>query len=92
MRRPIHEVIWQWPLSSVVTHLEFLAREPITEERIELLLARLNANYLAAHTPDNGVPPQLADFLSHRDVWERDEVEQMILNDIEAEKKARGQS
>lgn len=89
MRRPVHEVL-DWPLSSVLTHLAFLTREPIAEERIELLIARMLAAYMARHTPENSAPPRLAEFLSHRDVWERDALEQEILADLEAEKMQRG--
>lgn len=68
MRRPVHEVM-AWPLWVTRVYAEFLTREPLAEERIELGLAQLTANYVAVHRVPGSPAPRPADFLLARDAW-----------------------
>ena len=70
MRRPVHEVM-TWPLWVTRVYAEFLGREPLPEERIELGLAQLTANYVAVHRAPGSPAPRAADFLLARDAWRR---------------------
>lgn len=71
MRRPVHEVM-TWPLWVTRVYAEFLGREPLPEERIELGLAQLTANYVAVHRAPGSPAPRPADFLLARDAWRDD--------------------
>ena len=71
MRRPVHEVM-TWPLWVTRVYAEFLSREPLPEERIELGLAQLTANYVAVHRAPGSPAPRPADFLLARDAWRDD--------------------
>ena len=68
MRRPVHEVM-TWPLWVTRVYAEFLGREPLPEERIELGLAQLTANHAAVHRAPGSPAPRAADFLLARDAW-----------------------
>ena len=52
-------------------YAEFLTREPLPEERIELGLAQLTANYVAVHRAHGSPAPRPADFLLARDAGVR---------------------
>lgn len=68
MRRPLHEVL-TWPLWVVRTYAEFLAREPLPEERTEIAVAQLSALFGAVHRQPGTPAPRTADYLLFRDVW-----------------------
>ncbi|MBP9034814.1 MAG: hypothetical protein KBG29_13015 [Pseudomonadales bacterium] len=68
MRCPLHEVL-AWPLWVVHAYADFLAREPATEDRLEVMLAQLAAQYGAVHRAQGAPVPRINDFLLYRDAW-----------------------
>ena len=72
LRRPLHEVL-AWPLWVVHTYAEFLAREPAVEDRLEVMLAQLSAQYGAVHRGPGMPAPRINDYLLFRDAWAANE-------------------
>lgn len=72
-RRPLHEIA-AWPEVEVRLLEHYLAKQPTPEERIEISLAQLNANFINANTdPALGRPPvELESQLRFHRVWERE--------------------
>ena len=68
MRKPLHEVL-RWPAWIMDVYAEFLQREMPIAERVEILLAELNANYAAVHRREGAAAPNVSDFLRCRDGW-----------------------
>lgn len=81
-KRPIHEVL-TWPAWEIRLYANFLRHEPVVEERIEIALAQLSANYATVHRPEGADPARLSDYLMYRDVWDLRDLDQQILEDLE---------
>lgn len=84
MRCPIHEVL-SWPLWVVHTYAEFLACEPTVEDRIEVMLGQLSAQYGAVHRAQGAPVPRINDFLLYRDAWAGAEQGESDYSDIDRE-------
>ena len=83
MRRPIHEVL-QWPLWVVHTYADFLNREPMPEERIELGIAQLSSLYLGVHRKPGSASPSVSDMLLGRNGWQA-QVDESRYSDVDLE-------
>jgi len=84
LRRPLHEVL-AWPLWVVHTYAEFLAREPAVEDRLEVMLAQLSAQYGAVHRGPGMPAPRINDYLLFRDAWADTEPADGHYSDIDRE-------
>ena len=83
MRCPVHEVM-RWPLWVVRTYAEFLQREPMPEERIELGIAQLASLYLGRHRNPGAAAPSVTDMLLCRDGWQNP-IDESRYSDVDLE-------
>lgn len=58
-----------WPLWVVRVYAEFLAREPMPEERTEIGIAQLSAMFGSVHRSPGQAGVRTADYLLFRDAW-----------------------
>ncbi len=83
MRCPLHEVL-AWPLWVVHAYADFLAREPLPEERIELGIAQLASLYVGRNRKPGATAPSINDFLLCRDGWQAP-VDESLYSDVDLE-------
>ena len=71
-RRPLHEVM-SWPSDHVELVEEFLAREPMADARIEIVVARLCELFVRAWGGSAARSIGVKDFLPYLQVWAADD-------------------
>lgn len=82
MRRPLHEVM-TWPLWVVRTYAEFLAREPMPEERTEIAVAQLTSLFGSVYRQPGSPAPRIADYLLYRDAWADADIDESRYSDVD---------